>query len=463
MSAKTKHDWFDSEALERALSRKDEPETSLVRDILAKSLALEPLGLDEAVTLMRARKQQDIALVLGTADLVKQKVYGDRIVITAPLHISNHCMNECLYCSARAGNGKVCRKRLDPDELRQAGLNLARQGHKRIMLTSGQGSRKEIEYYAEAMHALRAIFEGPSEIRRVNLNLGDLAEDEYELLKGTDAGTINIFQETYHRPSYEKAHAAGPKKDYDARLESPGKALACGMEDVGIGLSLGLGPRDYDILGACVHASHLAKEYGTAPRTINIHRVRPAPGCDWRAPHALNDSEFLLAVAIMRLCLPYIGIILTTREPAGIWRDACNAGASQLLTGSLANPYESWVDAPGEKTPFPMAEDTHLDEVVRFLLGEAKHLPSFCVACPRLGRSGREFITMVSHGDIKSQCGPNSMASFLEFLMHYATPFTRQLGEKTIREKLAQMNEHDRRAAEKLLIKVRSGRMDEFI
>lgn len=456
-------EWLDAEAILIALSRQTPPESKVVSDILDKSIALEPLGLDEITALIRVEDKKDITRILATADLVKQKVYGDRIVLTAPLHIDNHCVNECSYCAYRAGNEHIQRKRLNPDALREAGRKLIRQGHKRVVLVSGQATQAAVEYFAEAMESLFHLSEGQGEIRRINLDIGALDPAEYAELKNTDAGTINIFQETYHEKSYKDAHPKGPKSDYAGRLHAPDIALECEMKDVGLGLALGMGPWDFDILALSRHAAHLSREFGACGRTVNLHRVRPAPGASWQPPFALNDEEFLRCVAITRLAIPYTGIILTTREPAGLWRGGCNAGCSQLLTGSVANPYESWAEAPGEKTPFPVGEETHLDEVVRFLLEEAKHLPSFCTACPRLGRSGKEFITMVAEGAIKSQCGPNSLASFLEFLLHYATPYTRELGEKVIREKLAVMDSHERGAAERLLQKVRSGRTDEFI
>lgn len=463
MAANCLPDWLNPEAIETALSRESEPEHAVVSDILAKSLALEPLGLDEITALLRVRDQNDLIRIIGTADIVKQRVYGDRIVLTAPLHIDNHCASECVYCAFRSGNDKIQRKRLNPDELREGARKLIRQGHKRIVLVSGQATQAGVEYYAEAVEAIFRLSEGSGEIRRVNVDFGALDPGEYAILKDTDAGTINIYQETYHEKSYHNAHAGWPKSDYHGRLTAPDTALECGMKDVGLGLALGLGPADFDILALSCHAAHLARAFGAGSRTVNLHRVRPVPGTVYQPPYALNDDDFLRAVAIIRLAIPYTGILLTTREPAGLWRQGCNAGASQLLTGSVANPYESWADAPGEKTPFPIAEETHLDEVVRFLLEEARHLPSFCTACPRLGRSGSEFIDHVRHGDIKSQCGPNSLASFMEFLINYATPYTRQLGEKLITEKLENLNEHERGAAERLLQKVRSGRMDEFI
>lgn len=463
MSAEKLPEWFNPEAIETALSRESEPESQVVGDILDKSLALEPLGLDEITALLRVKDKNDRIRILGTADLVKQKVYGDRIVLTAPLHVDNHCASECAYCAYRSGNEKVQRKRLNPAELREATRKLIRQGHKRIVLVSGQAAHYDIDYYAEAVDAIGRLYDGTGEIRRVNLDLGALEPDNYAVMKDTDAGTVNIYQETYHEKSYRHAHKKGPKSDFGARLNAPDVALENGMKDVGLGLCLGLGPADFDMLALSTHAAHLAQAFGAGSRTLNLHRVRPAPGNDFQAPYAMNDEEFLRIVAIARLAIPYTGILLTTREPAGLWRQGCSVGASQLLTGSVANPYESWADAPDEKTPFPSGEETHLDEVVRFLLEEARHLPSFCTACPRLGRNGSEFIDLVCQGAIRTQCGPNSLASFMEFLINYATPYTRQLGEKLISEKLEDMTEHERGAAERLLQKVRSGRMDEFI
>lgn len=457
------HRWLDKDAIMTALSRHSAPESQVVGDILDKSLALEPLGLDEITALLRVKDHADLVRIMGTADLVKQKAYGDRIVISAPLHVDNHCASECLYCAYQAGNSQIERKRLTPAQIREAADDLIRQGHKRVVLVSGQSARPDMAYFAEAIEILGRVAVGQGEIRRVNIDIGALEPGEYEELKGTEAGTVNIFQETYHERSYKKAHPAGPKSDFDARLHAPGVAFECGMKDVGLGLTFGLGPADFDILALSRHVAHLSAQYGIGARTVNLHRCRPAPGCSYDPPHALNDEEFLRMVAITRLAIPWIGIILTTKEPDGIWRGGCDAGASQLLTGSLANPYVTWIEGLQEKAVFPAGTPTHLDEVVRFLLEESRHLPSFCTACPRLGRNGEEFIAMAASGDIKTQCGPNSMASFMEFLLNYATPYTREMGEKLIAEKLAKMDSHERHAAERLLEKVRAGRTDEFI
>lgn len=455
--------WLDAHAIDTALSREKAPDSVELADILDKSLALEPLSIQEAAALMRVCEGEDLARMLAVADQVKQKVYGDRIVLSAPLHISNHCGSECLYCANRRGNATVARKYMTPPEMREAGRKLIRQGHKRVILVSGQLPNADVEYLAEAVSVLYTVFDGLGEIRRVNVNVGPLQPEDYAVLQSVDVGTVLIYQDTYHEQSYRAAHLSGPKSDYQARLNAADTALQAGVADTGLGLLLGLGPWQYDLLAVMLHAAHLTRVYDAGSRTVSMHRLRPAPGGGFAAPYPLSDGEYLRCVAIMRLAVPYTGIVLTTKEPAGLWRDGCNAGCSQLLTGSVANPYESWTEAPGEKVPFPIGEDCHVDEVVRFLLEEARHLPSFCTACPRLGRSGPEFLSMVQECGMKSQCGPNSMASFMEFLLNYATPYTRQLGEKLIAEKLEGLPGQERGAAERLLQKVRSGRMDEFI
>lgn len=455
--------WLDERAINNALSREKAPDSAELTDILEKSLALEPLSIQEAAALMRVCESEDLARLLAVADQVKQKVYGDRIVLSAPLHISNHCGSECVYCANRRGNTTVARKYMTPPEMREAGRKLIRQGHKRVILVSGQLPNADVEYLAEAVSVLYTLFDGLGEIRRVNVNVGPLRPEEYAVLQSVDVGTVLIYQDTYHEQSYRAAHLSGPKSDYQARLKAADTALQSGVTDTGLGLLLGLGPWQYDLLAVMLHAAHLTRVYDAGSRTVSMHRLRPAPGSSFAAPYPVSDGEYLRCVAIMRLAVPYTGIVLTTKEPAGLWRDGCNAGCSQLLTGSVANPYESWTEAPGEKAPFPIGEDCHVDEVVRFLLEEARHLPSFCTACPRLGRSGPEFLSMVQECGMKSQCGPNSMASFMEFLLNYATPYTRQMGERLIAEKLDGLPEQERGAAERLLQKVRSGRMDEFI
>ena len=463
MSAESLPLWFDVAAIEKALSRQKAPSAMELRDILDKSMRMEPLNQDEIVALMRVDDQAGHERILAVADEVKQKVYGDRMVLSAPLHLSNHCGSECLYCSNRRDNGLVERKYMTSPEMRESALKLIRQGHKRIFLVSGQLPNADVDYLAEAISILYTLFDGVGEIHSVNVNVGPLESSQYQVLQDAYVGTVLIYQDTYHEPSYRAAHVSGPKSDYVKRLVAPDTAFAAGVPDVGMGLLLGLGPWQFDLLALAQHAQHLERVYDMGCRTVSLHRMRPAPGSLMTTPYPVSDADYLRCVALVRLALPYAGIILTTKEPAGLWRDGCGAGASQLLTGSVANPYEGWTVAPGQQVPFPLGEDCHVDEVVRFLLEDARHLPSFCAACPRLGRRGEEFLAMVRECGMKGQCGPNSAASFMEFLLHYATPYTRVQGERLLEEKLGRMSLHERRASDRLLKKVRAGCMDEFI
>lgn len=463
MSLDAQPRWFDAQAIGTALERETAPDAAELRDILNKSLELQPLSMAETVALMRVQDGVGVGRIMAAADEVKQKVYGDRIVLSAPLHISNHCGSECLYCANRKSNKAVERKYMTSPEMREAALKLIRQGHKRIFLVSGQLPNADIEYLAEAISILYTAFDGVGEVHSVNVNVGALESHEYAALLESYVGTVLIYQDTYHEACYRAAHISGPKSDYYARLNAADVAFQAGVPDVGGGLMLGLGPWQYDLLGIVQHQAHLLRAYDTGCRTLSLHRMRCAPGSNMQTPYPVSDADYLRCVAIARLAVPYAGIILTTKEPAGLWRDGCSAGASQLLTGSVANPYGNWIDNPEHKVPFPIGEDCHVDEVVRFLLEEARHLPSFCAACPRLGRTGEEFLSMVRECGMKSQCGPNSAASFLEFLLHYATPYTRMIGEQLLAEKMDRMTTGELGAAKRLLTKVRAGRIDEFI
>lgn len=464
MSAYELPAWLDTRFIENALSRTAAPDKAELRDILDKSLALKSLTIQEATALMRVTDPEDVALMMKTADAVKQKAYGDRIVLTAPLHISNHCGSECLYCANRKSNTLIQRKYMTSPEMREAAGKLIRQGHKRIVLVSGQLPNADVEYLAEAISIMYTVFDGHGEVRRVNVNVGPLNADQYSVLLDADVGTVLIYQDTYHPDYYKAAHVAGPKSHYEKRLNAPEVALGAGVRDVGLGLLLGLAPWQFDVLATMLHVAHLNRLFGAGGHTVSMFRLRPAPGSLFVPPHPLSDDEFLRCVAIMRLAVPHAGIVVTTREPSGLWRDACSSGVSQVFTGSVGSAYETWSDKPGpDGIPFPLGEDTHLDEVVPFLMEEAEHLPSFCTACPRLGRSGADFMGMVHECGMRSQCSPNSIASFEEFLLNYATPYTREVGERLIARKLPQMSDVERGAAERLLQKVKSGRMDEFI
>ena len=454
--------WFKPGDIEAALQRVNPPDEHELSDILAKSRELSSLDSQEIVALMRVTSPDQLETMLAAAYEVKQKVYGERVVLSAPLHIANYCGSDCLYCANRKSNRSIERHYMNLKEMRESGLKLARQGHKRVFLVTGQLPNADIEYLVGAIRVLYSIFEGKDEIRRVNVNVGPLDADDYAVLQKADVGTVLLYQDTYHEAAYHTAHPSGPKSDYSSRLNAPETALQSGIFDTGLGLVLGLGPWQFDLLALASHANYLLQNYGTGGRTVSMHRLRPAPGCHFATPYPVSDQEYLRCVAITRLAIPYTGIILTSKEPANLWRDGCSVGASQILTGSVANPYASWSEG-SEKIPFPLGEECHVEEVVRFLLEDARQLPSFCTACPRIGRQGSLFTSMVRDGEMKNQCGPNSMSTFLEYLLHYASAETKRLGLRLIDDKLASMPELTRRRAKILLEGIKRGKNDEFV
>lgn len=465
MSAELLPEWLDIAAIEGAL-HSSKPDAQELQRILDKSLALTPLTLYEIAALMQADSPSESAQIQKTALQVKEKVYGDRIVLSAPLHISNYCESECLYCAFRHSNKVVERRRLNTQEIIQATTKLIQQGHKRVLLVAGESWPKEgLSYVLDAAKTIYSVSEGSGEIRRININLPPLSTDEYVALKEAEIGTCLMYQDTYHLESFKKAHTKGPKSNFSRRINTADVALAAGITDIGMGLMLGLGPWKFDLLALSLHVAHCSRIFGRSIRTVSLHRMRQAPDQLMDKPnYPVSDADYVRCVAIMRLAIPHVGIILTTREPSQLWRAGCDAGGSQLLTGSVANPYESWAVNPAEnEVPFPIGEDCHVDEVVRYLSEDAVHMPSFCTACPRLGRSGTEFVEMVCSGGMQSQCEPNSIASFEEYLLGYATPLTRAQGEALISERVSKMDEHERRNSEKLLQKVKAGRRDEFI
>lgn len=459
--------WLDRSAIETALQREKAPDAAELRDILDKSLSLACLTIQETAALIKADQPEQWQEILAAARRVKEMVYGDRVVLSAPLHISNYCDSECRYCAFRHSNEAVERKRMSPEEVVQAATKLIRQGHKRVLLVAGESwPEGGLTYVLDAARTIYQVRVGTSgEIRRVNINLPPLTNEEYAELKEADMGTCLLYQDTYHEESYKAVHVKGPKSNFVRRLNAQDKAMQAGIPDVGLGILLGLGPWQYDLLALTLHSAHLERIYDSGCRTVSMHRLRPVPRRLLNAaPYPVSDFDYQRCVSIVRLAIPYTGIILTTKEPAQLWRAGCDAGGSQLLTGSVANPYESWNPQPGPgEVRFPIGEDCHVDEAVRFLIEEAHHLPSFCTACPRLGRSGAEFMDIVRCGGMESQCGPNSIASFQEYLIGYATPYTRQQGELLIKAKMEKMPEQERNAAERILAKVRAGRRDEFI
>jgi len=436
-----------------------------VREVLSKAREMKGLETDEVAVLTGISEPALLQELFETANYLKDTIYGKRLVIFAPLYISNLCANECLYCAFRATNKSLVRRSLTQDEIAHEIENLISQGHKRVLLVAGESYPKEgLDYVLKAIRTIYRTKSEHGEIRRVNVNLAPLEVDDFRRLKAEGIGTYQIFQETYHRETYSKMHVGGKKKNYDYRVTAPHRAMEAGIDDIGIGVLFGLFDYRFELLALMQHIRALEAEYGVGPHTISVPRLEPASGSDIAShpPHAVSDVDFRKLVAILRLAVPYTGIIMSTRETAQMRRDTFALGVSQISAGSRTNPggytHETEED---EASQFSLGDHRPLDEVIRDVASMG-YIPSFCTACYRLGRTGRDFMDLAKPGDIKLHCDPNALSTFREYLRNFASPETRAVGDKLIAETIAGMNGIARQRAEKLIKRVDAGRDDVY-
>lgn len=479
---------LDSASIDSLLRAGRRPDAAQVRQVLVQ--ARLGRGLDDAqvATLMNIDDPALLEELFASAAEVKRTIYGNRLVIFAPLYISNLCANDCAYCAFSVSNRGLKRRALRTEEIRAEVRHLVRQGHKRVLLVAGEAYPREgFRYVLDAIDTVYKVKEGPGEIRRVNVNVAPLSVEEFRELKGARIGTYQIFQETYHPETYRAVHTRGPKADYDWRLAAMDRAMAAGIEDVGVGVLFGLFEWRWELLALLQHARHLESAYGCGPHTVSVPRLEPASGSriSEHPPKPVSDLDFRVLVAILRLALPYTGIIMSTRESAQMRRDSFALGVSQISAGSRTNPggYEEDEDAcggvgveggtaPHEQlrshelsdeggAQFSLGDHRELDEVVADLV-RIEYIPSFCTGCYRLGRTGMDFMDLAKPGDIRAHCDPNAVSTFLEYLLDYASPRTRQAGEKLIPALMEKMDEGPRLTARRLVEQVRAGRRDVY-
>ena len=436
-----------------------------IQEILEKAEDLSGLDPGEVAALMGISDPELLGMMFASARSVKEEIYGRRLVLFAPLYISNLCCNECLYCAFRARNKVLSRRALTQEEVGHETRMLIDQGHKRLLLVAGESYPQEgFEYILKAIDTIYRIKSGNGEIRRVNVNIAPLELDEFKELKSRKIGTYQLFQETYHHATYASVHTGGRKRDYDWRITAMDRALTAGIDDVGIGVLFGLFDWRFEILALLQHIAHLEQRFGIGPHTISVPRLEPATGSDLAAhpPFAVSDLDFRKIVAILRLAVPYTGIIMSTREQTNIRRETFALGVSQISAGSRTNPGGYSTEEREDASQFQLGDHRSLDEVVRDIAGLG-YIPSFCTACYRLGRTGHEFMELAKPGAIKCRCDPNAISTFQEFLIDYASPTTQDVGAKLIEQALAGMGETERRASEAMLAKVREGNRDVFI
>ena len=395
---------------------------------------------------------------------IKQKFYGNRIVMFAPLYLSNYCVNGCVYCPYHHQNKHICRKKLTQQEIRDEVVALQDMGHKRLALETGEDPvNNPIEYVLESIQTIYSIKHKNGAIRRVNVNIAATTVENYRKLKEAGIGTYILFQETYHKKNYEELHPVGPKHDYAYHTEAMDRAMEGGIDDVGIGVLFGLNMYRYDFVGILMHAEHLEAAMGVGPHTISVPRIRPADDIDPAAfSNAISDDIFTKIVAVLRIAVPYTGMIVSTRESAKTREKVLQLGISQISGGSRTSVGGYAEPEPEEEnsSQFDVADTRTLDQVVNWLL-ELGYIPSFCTACYRAGRTGDRFMHLVKSGQIANCCQPNALLTLKEYLQDYASPDTRKKGEILIREELERIpSEKVKDTAVKYLSEISDGKRD---
>jgi 2-iminoacetate synthase len=404
--------------------------------------------------------------ICSTAKQIKEDIYGSRLVLFAPLYISNRCANECTYCAFRATNTTLKRRTLTQEEIAEETRILIRQGQKRILMVSGEAQPPEgFQYILDSIATIYAAKIGPGEIRRVNVNLAPQTTERFRQLKAAEIGTFQLFQETYHRPTYAAVHLKGTKRDYDWRATAFDRAMEAGIDDVGMGVLFGLYDWRFEIMAMMQQIRHLEQKFGVGPHTISFPRMEPAVGSDIASqpPHPVSDADFVKMIAIMRLAVPYTGMIMSTREGADIRRATLEVGISQISAGSRTDP-GGYKDGEGDPngSQFQLGDHRTIEEVVSDVVSLG-FLPSFCTACYRLGRTGQDFMDMAKPGEIKYHCHPNALSTFQEYLCDYAGPAAKAAGEKLISIELQHMDGMQTARALPMLNKVRGGERDVFV
>ncbi|MCX5670151.1 MAG: [FeFe] hydrogenase H-cluster radical SAM maturase HydG [Planctomycetota bacterium] len=415
-----------------------------VREIIAKSLAKQALTVEETAALVAADAPERAEEIFEAARRLKRDVYGNRIVLFAPLYVGNRCVNDCFYCGFRRSNAEAVRRTLSPGELRTQVEALERAGHKRLILVFGEHGAYDADFIARCVRTVYATRTGRGEIRRVNVNAAPLDPEGYRKVKEAGIGTYQIFHETYHHATYARLHPPGTRKaDYLFRLDGPSRAMEAGCDDVGIGVLFGLADWRFEVLGLVAHALHLQERYGVGPHTISFPRLRPACGVRMEWPHLVKDEEFKRLIAILRLSVPYTGLICTARENPSLRREVLGFGVSQIDAGSrieIGGYTEAGDTQVMEREQFELGDIRPLDAVLRELIQDG-YVPSFCTACYRVGRTGEHFMEFAIPGFIKRFCTPNALTTLEEYLTDYASPETRAAGERLISEEVARLEE----------------------
>ena len=436
----------------------------LLEQIIAKAKLRKGLSHREASVLLACEDEKLVQEMFALAEQIKKDFYGNRIVLFAPLYLSNYCINHCVYCPYHATNKHIGRKKLTQDEVRAEVIALQDMGHKRLALEAGEDPvNNPIEYILDCIKTIYSIKHKNGAIRRVNVNIAATTVENYRKLKEAGIGTYILFQETYHKESYENLHPRGPKHNYAYHTEAMDRAMEGGIDDVGLGVLFGLERYRYELAGLLMHAEHLEAVHGVGPHTISVPRICPADDIATQDfPDAISDEIFCKIVAVIRIAVPYTGMIISTRESAATRRKVLNLGISQISGGSRTSVGGYAIpETPEENSAqFDISDTRTLDEVVNWLL-DLGHIPSFCTACYREGRTGDRFMSLVKSGQIANCCAPNALMTLKEYLEDYATADTRAKGIQLIKKELEHVpNPKIKEIATRNLKKIEEGKRD---
>ena len=442
-------------------AREHSKDRATVEEIIRKAAMLKGLTHREASILMECEDPELQEKIFELAREIKGKLYGNRIVMFAPLYLSDWCINGCVYCPYHSKNRTIPRRKLSQDEIREEVIALQDMGHKRLAIESGEDPvHNPIEYILDSIKTIYSTHHRNGAIRRVNVNIAATTVENYRKLKEAGIGTYILFQETYNRKNYEVLHPTGPKSDYAWHTEAMDRAMQGGIDDVGIGVLFGLDTWRYDLVGLLMHAEHLEARFGVGPHTISVPRICPADDIDTKDfPNAVPDDIFCRIVAVIRLAVPYTGMIISTRESEKVRAKVLELGISQISGGSRTS-VGGYAEKDEETAQFDISDRRSLDEVVGWLL-DLGHIPSFCTACYREGRTGDRFMSLVKRGKIADCCQPNALMTLMEYLQDYASPQTKEKGLAAIRKEMENISsDMVRELTARHLEEIRNGRRD---
>ena len=445
-------------------AEKNKNNLELIDEIIEKAKKRKGLSHREAAVLLDCENEEKNREIFALAEQIKKDFYGNRIVMFAPLYLSNYCVNGCVYCPYHMKNKHIARKKLSQEDIKKEVIALQDMGHKRLAIEAGEDPvNNPIEYILESIKTIYSIKHKNGAIRRVNVNIAAPTVENYKKLKDAGIGTYILFQETYHKESYEKLHPTGPKHNYAYHTEAMDRAMQGGIDDVGLGVLFGLEMYRYEFAGLLMHAEHLESAFGVGPHTISVPRIRHADDIDADSfDNGINDDTFAKIVACIRIAVPYTGMIVSTRESKACREKVLHLGISQISGGSRTSVggYVEPEEDDNKSEQFDVEDKRSLDDVVKWLM-EMEYIPSFCTACYREGRTGDRFMSLCKKGQIQNCCLPNALMTLQEYLEDYASPETKAIGEKLIGKNIGTIpNDKVREIVEENLENIKGGKRD---